>query len=525
MMEQKSKKSNIDYSLMVPAIIVTLLISLPLVIFKEAGAKVVNNLFTSVTSNFKWIFLLYGFFCVVFLVWLGLSRYGKVKLGGPDDKPEFSTYKWGIMMFCAGIGIAIARWAFIEPVYYMGGPPLGITPNSTLAAEWAGMLGQFHWGITPWAIYALPAFPIAYAIHVKKLRTLRLSTACKGILGKKADGIIGKIIDVLVIFGMIGGIGTSLGLAVPLVSALVAYFFGISQSFNLQMIVLLAFVVLTAISVYGGLQKGMSKLYDLKTYLAYFLLAYVFIAGPTIFILNTWVNSLGLMATNFIRMSLFTDPIAHTGFTEAWTVFYWAWWIAYSPMMGLFVAKISKGRTIRELVFGELFFGSLGCWVFFAVWGGYAINIQVTKALNVAAILKKLTPEGTIIAILNTLPAARWLVIPVFAVLCLVFLSATISSSAYTLSGQVSKDISGDEEPDNRISTLWAILVGIYAAGLLSTGGLESVQLSSIILAVPLMVIMVIMVFSLMKWLKEDYGDLLKPQEASLKQDNIKPVE
>jgi len=521
----KNTKGNIDYALMLPAILVTLLISLPLVLFKEEGADIVNALFKGVTGNFKFIFLLYGFFCVTFLLWLGLSKWGNVKFGGPDDKPEFSTYKWGIMMFCAGIGIAIARWAFIEPAYYISAPPLGILPNSTEAAEWAGMLGQFHWGITPWAIYALPAFPIAYALHVKKLRTLRFSTACKGVLGSKADGIIGKIIDILVIFGMIGGVGTSLGLAVPLVSALVAHFMGLEQSLYLQLVVLVAFVALVCVTVFFGLKKGISKLYDIKTYLAYFLLAFVFIVGPTIFILNTWVNSIGLMATNFIRMSLFTDPIAHTGFTESWTVFYWAWWIAYSPMMGLFVAQISKGRTIRELVFGELFFGSLGCWVFFAVWGGYSINLQITDVLNISQIVKTMTPDGTIVAILGTLPMAETFIIPVFAVMCLVFLSGTISSSAYTLSSQVSKDIGSSEEPNNKVSTLWAILLGVYAAGLLTTGGLQSVQLSSIILALPLIAVMVMMVLSFMKWLHEDYGEILDTKKVAAKSEDIKPVE
>lgn len=517
------KSAAIDKTLMIPSLIVTLLISIPLVVFQEQGTKIVTMIFNGFTFNFKWLFLIYGFFCVTFIIWLSFSKWGKVKFGAPEDKPEYSTYKWIAMMFCAGIGISLARWAFFEPAAYIGNPPMGIVPNSSEAAEWAGMLGQFHWGLTPWSIYALPAFPIAYAIHVKKLSALRFSTACKGILGKKADGIIGKIIDVLVIFGMIGGIGTSLGLAVPLVSALIAHFLGLSQSVFLQMAVLLAFVGITCISVFLGLQKGIAKLYDIKTYLAYFLLVFVLIAGPTIFILNTWVNSIGLMVQNFIRLSLFTDPISHTGFTESWTVFYWSWWISYSPMMGLFVAKISKGRTIRELAICELTFASLGNWMFFAVWGGYSINLQVNNILNLTQLIKELPPEQTIVAILNTLPL-EWLIIPVYAILCLVFLSGTISSSAYTLASQVQKKISGDEEPRSIISVTWTILLGIYAAGLLLTGGITSVQLSSVMLGFPLIFITIIMVMSLMKWLHEDYGPILKTPKIALDPKDIKPV-
>lgn len=517
-------KNNIDYALMLPAIILTLALSVPLALFKEEGAAVVSKVFAFTTSNFKWAFLLFGFFCVVFLVWLAASRWGNIKLGQPDDKPEFSTYSWAAMIFCAGIGIAIVYWAFIEPVYYMGGPPLGIEAGSFLSAEWAGMLGQFHWGITPWAIYTIPTIPIAYAIHVKRASTLRLSTACKGVIGKRAEGPLGKLINILVVFAMIGGVGTSLGLAVPLVTALFAHMFNIPQSFQLQLIVLSVFTGLIAITVYAGLQKGIARLADFNTYIAYFLLAFVFIVGPTVFILNLWVNSLGLMANDFIRMSLWTDPIGNLGFPEGWTVFYWAWWIAYAPMMGLFVARISRGRTIRQVILGELVFGSIGCWIFFAIWGGYAIDIQISGALDVATIVGDVGTPGTIIAILSTLPAGNWLIIPVFTILCIVFLATTLNSAAFTLSAQVTKEIRGDEEPNKWNRTLWAIFLGVFAVGLLATGGLQAVQLASIVVALPLMPILITMLFSLLKWLKEDYGDLLSAKVVSLEESHIKAI-
>ncbi|QUH24944.1 BCCT family transporter [Serpentinicella alkaliphila] len=514
-------KSNIDYSLMLPGIIVTLLFSVSLVVNPEKGSAMVNSVFAFITTNFKWSFLLFGLFSVLFLVWLGSSRWGRIKLGAPEDKPEFSDYTWAAMVFCAGIGIAIVYWAFIEPVYYMGGPPLGVEAGSIMAAEWAGVLGQFHWGITPWAIYALPTIPIAYAIHVKRASTLRLSTACKGVIGGRAEGTLGKLINTLVIFAMIGGVGTSLGLAVPLVTALIANMLGIPESFQLQLITLTIFTSLISITVYAGLQKGIAKLADLNTYIAYFLLIFVFIAGPSIYILNLWVNSLGLMFNDFIRLSLWTDPIANAGFPEGWTVFYWAWWIAYAPMMGLFVARISRGRTIRQVVFGELIFGSFGCWVFFAIWGGYAIDVQTSGALDVAKIVSEVGTPGTIIAILSTLPAGKWLIIPIFTILCIVFLATTLNSAAFTLSAQVTKEISGHEEPNKWNRTLWAIFLGVFAVGLLATGGLTAVQLASIVVALPLMPILITMLFSLLKWLKEDYGAQLTPKTVVLETSEI----
>lgn len=520
------KSSNIDYTLMWPGVIVTALVGLLLALYPNQGKAAVDAIFGFTTHHFKWLYLLFGLFCVIFLVWLALSRWGNIKLGAPEDEPEFSTYTWAAMIFCAGIGIAIVYWAFIEPVYYMNTSILHIDPATQkgLIGELAGMYGQFHWGLTPWAIYALPTFPIAYAIHVKRIPALRLSTACRGVIGNQADGLLGKLIDTVVIFAMIGGVGTSLGLAVPLVTSLVSKITGLPESFGLQMVILFIWTALFTLTVYSGLKTGMAKLADLNTYIAFFLLAYVFIIGPTTFILNTWCNSLGLMFSDFLKLSLWSDPIANGGFPEGWTVFYWAWWVAYAPMMGLFVARISRGRTIRQVVFGELVYGSLGCWVFFAVWGGYAIHVQATGALDVYGILKQSnwSNDVTIVAILNSIPGAKYLFIPAFTLLCFVFLATTLNSAAYTLSSQVTRVISGKEEPPRWNRTLWGVILGLFAVGLLATGALKAVQLSSIIVALPLMPVLLVMVVSFMRWIREDYGQLLQPKPLSLTPDKIK---
>ena len=211
---------GIDKSIFWPSIIFAFALTIPLVLFPEGGKVVVDWLFAFCTKKFGWLFLLFGLGSVIFLVWLGTSRYGNIKLGAPDDEPEFSKISWIGMMFCAGIGIAIVNWAFVEPIYYISGPPLGLEPGSNAAREWAGMYSIFHWSITPWAIYALPSFAIAYCVHVRKQNFLRLSAASQGFLGDAANGWLGKLIDIIVVFALIGGVGTSLGLAVPLVTTL-----------------------------------------------------------------------------------------------------------------------------------------------------------------------------------------------------------------------------------------------------------------------------------------------------------------
>ncbi len=221
------------------------------------------------------------------------------------------------------------------------------------------MYGLFHWGPLAWALYCIPALPIAYAFHNRKIPFLRISQACRGVIGDRADGPLGKLIDVLFIFGLVGGTGTSLGLGTPILSESISTLFDIERTFALDAFVIVIWTAIFGTTVYLGMEKGIKRLADANVYLGFFLCAFVLIAGPTVFILDTFTNSLGLLVTNFVRMSLYTDPVGQSGFPQTWTVFYWAWWIAYAPFMGLFVARISRGRTIREVVVGEPGLGQL----------------------------------------------------------------------------------------------------------------------------------------------------------------------
>ncbi|MFV0409225.1 MAG: BCCT family transporter, partial [Paracoccus sp. (in: a-proteobacteria)] len=413
---------RLDGRVFYPSLAVIAAVVAPLLLFPEAGPAAVNAAFAFATGKFGWLYLIAGLAAVVFLICLAFSRYGNVRLGGPDDVPEFSYFSWVAMIFCGGIGIAIVNWAWVEPIYYLQGPPFGAEPMSAEAAEWALTYGQFHWGLTPWAFYCLPAIPIAYSMFVRRNPGVRLSVASGGVLGRHVDSWVGVLLDSVVVFGVVGGVGTSLGLAVPLVSQLVSGQFGIEPSLGLDLAILAAWTALFGASVWFGLSKGIKILSDTNVILAILLLAFTFIVGPQLFIVDGWVNSLGRMASNFVSMSTWTDPVGGSSFWKDWTVFYWAWWIAYAPMMGLFVARISRGRTIRELIIAELVWGSLGCWVFFAIWGGYAVNLQLSGALDVSAILSSDGIPATVEAILGSMPMSG-LVTIIFILLCFVFLA------------------------------------------------------------------------------------------------------
>lgn len=500
--------SALDGRVFWPSIAVILGVTIPLALFPESGNLIIKQLFNFATGNFGWLYLFAGLGTVVFLLWLALGRYGNVRLGRAEDLPEFSYFSWVAMIFCGGIGIAIANWAWVEPIYYYDGPPRGLAAHSKDAAEWALAYGQFHWGLTPWAFYCLPAIPIAYSMYVRRQPGVRLSVAARGLLGDKANGWLGILLDTVVVFGIVGGVGTSLGLAVPLVSTMSSDVLGLQPSFAFDMLILGLWTALFGMSVWFGLSKGIKILSDINVYLAVLLLLFVLAIGPTLFIINGWSNSVGLMINNFVQMSLWTDPIAKGSFPQDWTIFYWAWWIAYAPMMGLFVARISRGRTIRELVFAELIWGSLGCWVFFAVWGGYALDLQLSGVLDVSAILNQQGIPATVLAILKTMPMAN-LVIITFVLLCFIFLATTLDSAAYVLASVTSRELSGYEEPRRWIRIIWALLLAVVGIGLIKVGGLKAVQTSTIIVALPLIPVLGILAWSLLRMLEQDFGKRL----------------
>ncbi|WP_258359892.1 BCCT family transporter [Moorella sulfitireducens] len=522
-MSNQKRDLNIKWSVLIPALIVVLGVSIPLAVNPESGTAVVGKIFNFITSNLKSVFLWFGFLATVFCFWISFSKWGNIKLGGPEDKPDFSWFTYCAMIFTSGVAIGVVYWPFLEPVYYTQSPPLFVGANTPLAAEYSGFLSLFHWGITAWAFSALPTFPIAYALHVKKAKSLRLSTACSGVLGSYTESWLGRLIDAIGIFAIIGGVGTSLGLAVPLVMQLISAISGIPNTFGNQIILLIVWTAFFTLAVWTGLKKGIAKVADWNTYLAFAILAFVFVTGPTLFMVNLFTNSVGLTITEFFRMSLWSDPVSKSGFPEGWTVFYWAWDAAYGPLMGLFVARISKGRTIREMVMATIFAGAIGCWLFFVVFGGYGVYAVYNKLFDLAGMVEKLSPAAIIVEVMKTLPLSQ-IVLPLVMIMCFLFVATTLNASAYTLASQCTKELKSNEEPPRWLRTVWGIALGIYAAGLFAVKGLKAVQLSSIIVALPLIPIFIIMVISGMRWIKEDYGQLLQPNIPVLPKENVKPL-
>jgi BCCT family betaine/carnitine transporter len=479
------------------------LVCLGLVLDPDAGALLLPQIYGFVAETIGPLYLILGIILIAFLVWLALSRFGVVRLGGPDAPEEFNTLGWASMLFCAGIGAGLMYWAGIEWAYYFQTPPFGLPPGTPEAIEWASAYGLFHWGPSAWAFYCLPTLAIGYAYHNRGIPFLRLSTGCAGTPGFGAHQPLGRLVDTIFMVSLLGGAGTSLGFSTPMIAALAARIMGVEASFGLEVATLVVTMVLFALSAAAGLRKGIQRLSDLNVGLIFVFLALVFIAGPTGLFIEAGVTGYGLVAQNFLRLNSWAEPFGDTGFVIDWTIFYWAWWIAYGPVVGLFVARISRGRTIRQVIFGMIGYGSLGAGLFFVILGNYGLNLQLTGTVDV---VERLNADGgaqAIVAIMDALPLDVW-AMGLFAIAAVVFSATTYDSASYILASSATRSLKSGHDPALWQRLFWAAMLGALPITLLFVGGLRVVQTAALIASAPVVLIGLVMARSLMTQLIED---------------------
>ncbi len=437
-----------------------------------------------------------------FLIWLACSRYGRIRLGGDGDKPDYSTFSWVGMLFCAGTGASLLVWSGVEWAFYIDAPPLGATPRSLEAFEFAAAYGPFHWGITAWAFYALPTIAIAYPFYVKNVSHLRASTSLHAILGKSGENsMIGRIVDLAAMIALLGGAGTSLGVIAPTIAASTAELFSIETSFALEAIVMTVCIGLFGASVYLGIDRGIRRLSDLNVYLILGFLAFIFVVGPTVFLLKSSVNTAGVMLQNFVRMMFWTDPVEKTGFVESWTIFYWAWWIAFALPVGVFITRISRGRTIRQVIVGMLTFGTLGCWLFYFVFGNYSMSLELAETLSVTGSLAENGMYITVENVVSTLPFSSW-ALSLFIVVSVISVATTYDSASYTLASTATAKLSVGENPARWHRLFWALILGLLPVFMMFAGGLDIIRSGVLVASLPLLIVGVAMIVSLLKSLR-----------------------
>jgi BCCT family betaine/carnitine transporter len=496
------KAPKLDRVLFFTSVVVVLVACISLGLMEERAAPYVSELYDWIASNMGVFYQCFAIGTMVFLAWLVFGRFGNIRLGG--EKPDYSNFSWAGMLFCAGTGASLLVWSGVEWAFYYDNPPFGAVPRSTEAVEWAAAYGPFHWGVTAWSFYALPTIAIAYSFYVKNIPHLRASTALHAILGRSGENsMLGRLVDLAVMIALLGGAGTSLGVIAPTIAASLAQLVGIETSFTLELGVMVVCIGLFAISVYMGIDKGIKRLSDLNVYLALGFLAFVLIAGPTMFILKTSVNTIGFMADNFIRMMTWTDPVDDVGFVESWTIFYWAWWIAFAPPIGIFVTRISRGRTIRQVVLSMLLFGTLGCWVFYFILGNYSLSLQLE---NVTSVTDSLADNGmyiTVANVISTLPLGA-LALAWFALVSVISVATTYDSASYTLASTATWELKEGNDPARWHRLFWAAILGMLPIFMMYVGGLDVIRSGVLIASLPLLFVGVAMAISLHKSLKAD---------------------
>lgn len=502
----KIEKKQLKYDALLISISMALVLGLVAFLFfkPDASQGAASQIFGLFTDLFGSGVLLFTFLGIILLVGIALSKYGSIRLG--MEKPEYSTFQWVAMMICCGLGSATVYWAFMEWAYYIGSPGINIAANSSLAYEMSVTYSMFHWGVSAWTLYALAAIPVAYHFYVRKNQGLSFSSVVSAMTGIKSNGVIGRIIDVIFIFTCFGGLSITLGVSVPLVTQVVCSVIGIEPTFTMNILLIVLISIIYSFSSYIGIQKGMSKLADWNTKLAILFCILVLLIGPTLFIMKNFVNSFGLMIQNFVRMSLFTDPINQSGFPESWTIFYWLYWTAYAPFTALFITKVSKGRTIRSVITNTLVSGSCGCFFFFGILGSFTMERAVSKIVPVVEMLEQGLDKEAIVMSLQSLPAGNILLI-MFAIITVFFLSTTLDGAAFTMASTATPGLKNNEEPHPLHRLFWCVMLALVPLTMILIGAnLNTIKTCAVATAIPLLVIMIIMLHGWLKWMIKDYG-------------------
>ncbi|MFC6668685.1 BCCT family transporter [Marinobacterium aestuariivivens] len=489
---------------------------------KEAGAFF-QEISDSILNNFKWFYLSLVTGVLGLLIYLMFSRYGHIRLGKDDEKPEFSYRSWLAMLFSGGMGIGLIFWSVAEPMWHYAGNPFAATGLSDEAAQTAMRITFFHWGLHPWAIFIIVALVMAYFAYRKGL-PLTMRSVLYPLIGDRIYGPIGHTVDILTVAITAFGVSQSLGLGVIQMNTGLNNVFGFEISIGNQLLMIGAISFLAIISVLSGVGRGIRLLSEWNMLLSILLVVAVLLIGPTRYILHTLIESTGDYVSNLITLSTWSDAQADSGWQNWWTAFYWPWWMTWSPFVGMFIARISRGRTIRELIMGALIVPTLVTFVWMSVFGGSALKMEqndriahqeqveagtltgdaaefkggdiliATKAETTSAIFtlfSKLDSGmfGQILTILTTLLLATYFI-------------TSADSGTLVLCTLNSR---GSPEPPMQLRVIWGVMQAFIAGGLLYAGGLKAVQTASIVAGLPIAVLTLLMSVSLMKALRGEF--------------------
>ena len=469
--------------------------------FKNDAATIADDLLGWISNIFGWFFILAANVFIIAAGVFAFSRLGRIRIGGTDARPEFSTLAWYAMLLSAGMGIGLMFWSVGEPIFHFESPsPMfeGVEGGTPEAAEASMVTTFFHWGLHPWAIYAVVALGLAFFAYNRGL-PLTIRSIFHPILGDRIYGFWGNLIDVLSVLATLAGLATSLGLGVAQVNAGLDYLFGIGISPGIQVLLIAIITGLATISVIAGLDGGVKRLSEWNMGLAAALMLFLLIAGPSIYILSGFTQNIGSYLTILPELSLWTETFRETNWQGSWTVFYWAWWISWSPFVGMFIARISKGRTVREFVLGVVLIPTLLSFIWMSVFGGSALWLQASGAADILGAVQA-DVATALFAMLESYPLTTLLSIIGIILVSVFFVTSSDSGSLVvdhlTSGGKL------DSPVPQRV--FWAIMEGVVAAVLLIGGGLSTLQTAAITTGLPFTIVLLFIVYSLYVGLSQE---------------------
>lgn len=475
-------------------------------LFGELAGEVFNQLQSFITHRFRWLFIILMNVTVVFSLYIALSRYGDIRLGHQTEHPEYSLLSWFGMLFSAGIGIGLLYWGTAEPLYHFMSPPMG-QAETVEAAKQAMSISFLHWGIHAWALYCVVALSLAY-FHYRRGLPLSIRSVLYPLIGQKIYGKWGHVVDTLAVFGTMFGVVTSLGLGAMQINAGFSNVFGIPNNVPVQLCLIAIITAMATLSVMMGLDKGIKRLSDINIVLTVLLLGFMLFFGPTQFIIDSFIENIGNYVSQLIPLGFWSEAYSNTDWQANWTIFYWAWWVSWSPFVGIFVARISRGRTIREFIFGVLFIPMLLLFFWFTTFGGSAVHMELMGNYGLIEAVKA-DYGSAIFKLIEYYPLTKPLTLVIVVMIMLWFV--TSSDSASFVIDMLTAG--GDTNPPKIQRLFWALSQGVIAAVLLVAGGLSALQAVAIIAGFPFAIVVFVMMYCLWRGLTRDRLTLYRNQQ------------
>lgn len=472
---------------------VILFLCILFLLFPEGSANIVASIRFFLGDQLGSYYLIIGlgmFFCSLYLAF---SPYGRIKLGGAD-KPDYSSFQWGAMMFTSGLAADILFYSLCEWMLYAEEPHIAELGNMQ---DWASTFPLFHWGPIPWCFYLVLAVSFGFMLHVRKRTKQKYSEACRPLLGRHIDGFAGRLIDLFAVFALLAGTATTFSLATPLLSAAISRVFSIPQTHFLTIGILVIIGITYTVTVYFGM-KGVTKLATSCTYLFFALLLYVFVGGGQAkYTIETGLTALGNLAQNFIGLATWTDASRTSSFPQNWTIFYWAYWMVWCVATPFFIGSISRGRTIKQTILGGYFWGLSGTFTSFIILGNYSLGLQVQGKMDILGFYRSSQDlYQTILTIMDTLPLAK-LGLILLAVTMIAFYATSFDALTLVASTYSYKELKSTEEPEKRVKLFWAILLILFPIALIfNDSSMANLQSVSIIAAFPIGFIMLLIIGS-----------------------------